>query len=427
MVSIKQLQACSGVVSMRGLAAVVFWIVAAVAVAVLRVTPAYATHVPPQFVQGNQTCSALTGIPGIQEFKIQPVEDGTYSDGLLEVMIDVRSTPQGDVFDWSSTGGQIMSIFVKGGPDGNLYEYGAADPPVNAVSDTGLHSPLNPSNGKWYGLSHISFCYLPGAAEITVTKSCTNATIENGNTFTAMISGTVENTGDVTLLNVQFDDVESGAPAGPYDIRRPDNSVFNEGDSLAVGEVLTYTAQVSSTTETTHSDTITWSGVNAFNAADVAMDSATAPSGQEVCSVNPVPSITITKDCGAAGVDTGFKTGIFTFFVNTAITVTNDGLDESLSGVSVSDPEGGLSWVGGHPFTCNAAGTSCTANSDMPVGASADFTQLYNPDSQGVDILGNLDIPETVEFYNKASTSGAGVLSGIPVGDMDDTTCPLCQ
>jgi hypothetical protein len=27
------------------------------------------------------------------------------------------------------------------------------DPPV--TSATGLHAPLNPSNGKWYGLSHL--------------------------------------------------------------------------------------------------------------------------------------------------------------------------------------------------------------------------------------------------------------------------------
>lgn len=271
-------------------------------------------------------------------------------------------------------------------------------------------------------------CSAIGEADILVTKSCTNARIVGGNTFVADISGTVTNTGNVRMDNVTFNDVtDAGAPAGSYDVRRSDNSVFSPGGSLAPGEVLTFTAAVSSTTQTDHADTITWSGENTFDSNDVATDSASAPGAQEVCSVNPIPSIVITKDCAAEGVDLGFLNNILTVFVNTDVVVTNDGTDENLTGVSVSDPEGGLSWTSGHPFTCNSAGTLCTANADMAPGAAASFTQRYNPDTAGTDILGNLDEPDLVSFFNEASTSGAGVLSGIPVGDQDDTECPLCQ
>ena len=57
----------------------------------------------------------------------------------------------GVYFDWSSSLG-IDLVIVKGGPDSNLYHYD------EATGDTGLHAPINPSNGTPYGLSHIRFC-----------------------------------------------------------------------------------------------------------------------------------------------------------------------------------------------------------------------------------------------------------------------------
>jgi len=39
--------------------------------------------------------------------------------------------------------------------------------PAEATSDTDLHSPVNPSNGKFFGLSHIDFCF---DYEVRVTK-----------------------------------------------------------------------------------------------------------------------------------------------------------------------------------------------------------------------------------------------------------------
>jgi hypothetical protein len=114
--------------------------------------PAVATHVEPETIRGNPTCSGLIS-DGIIELKVEPVADGTFSDGTLTVTIDVRDTADGPVFDWTSNIG-VDAVFVKGGPNGNLYVY---DP--EATADTGLHAPVNPNNDKFYGLSHISFCY----------------------------------------------------------------------------------------------------------------------------------------------------------------------------------------------------------------------------------------------------------------------------
>jgi hypothetical protein len=113
--------------------------------------PATATHVDPEFVPGNPTCSDL--VEGAIELKVEPVADGTFTDGTLTVTIDVRNTADGPVFDWTSNIG-VDAVFVKGGPGGNLYVY---DP--EATSDTGLHAPVNPNNNRFFGLSHISFCY----------------------------------------------------------------------------------------------------------------------------------------------------------------------------------------------------------------------------------------------------------------------------
>jgi hypothetical protein len=112
---------------------------------------AAAAHVEPTFVDGNPTCATLA--PGTIEFKVEPVVDGVYSDGNLSVTIDVRDTANGQVFDWTSNIG-VDVVFAKGGSGGNKYAYSP-----EATADTGLHAPVNPSNGTYFGLSHITFCY----------------------------------------------------------------------------------------------------------------------------------------------------------------------------------------------------------------------------------------------------------------------------
>ncbi len=115
---------------------------------------AFADHVEPTFEADNPSCEDFD--ESWSEKKVEPVADGEYTDGTLTVTIEVDEDAK--TIDWSSNIG-VDAVFVKGGPNGNLYTY---DPPAEATNDSGLHAPLNdssPEEGDFYGLSHISFCY----------------------------------------------------------------------------------------------------------------------------------------------------------------------------------------------------------------------------------------------------------------------------
>ncbi len=124
------------------------------------IQPAF-THVAPTFVSGNVQCVSTppSGLPGLgyqAGFKPfpEPPPSGTYTsgDGLLTVTITSDDT----YFDWTATEASVQAVIVKGGPNANVYVY---DPPAKSAGDTGLHSPINPSTGRPYDISHIEFCY----------------------------------------------------------------------------------------------------------------------------------------------------------------------------------------------------------------------------------------------------------------------------
>jgi hypothetical protein len=125
-------------------------------------TPLMAS-VEPVFVAGNPSCVDLGYEAG---FKIEPVNSGTYT--ITGTGHTVTITVNGSYFDWTSTIG-MDAVIVKGGPNANVYIY---NPPAPSLGDTGLHSPINSSNGNPYGLSHLEFCYSPA---LTITKTA-NAT-----------------------------------------------------------------------------------------------------------------------------------------------------------------------------------------------------------------------------------------------------------
>jgi hypothetical protein len=142
-------------------------------------------------VDGNPTCGDLApeGTTWI-EFKVEPVVDGTFSDGTLTVTIDVRETADGPVLDWTSNIG-VDAVFVKGGPNGLLYVY---DPPAESTGDTGLHAPVNPNNGKFFGLSHVSFCYDKDQVTTTSSTSSTTSTTSSTTSTTSTTSSTTSTT-----------------------------------------------------------------------------------------------------------------------------------------------------------------------------------------------------------------------------------------
>jgi hypothetical protein len=126
--------------------------------------------------QGNQNCAQL--IPGALELRINAPADGPFSVNGFTVNLDVRNLTvdhtghAGDqtgsqVFDFTATGGVVTAVAVKGGPDTQFFDYR----PNGVTSGTALHAPVNPSNQNFYGLSHISFCYVPVVPDkLRVTK-----------------------------------------------------------------------------------------------------------------------------------------------------------------------------------------------------------------------------------------------------------------
>jgi LPXTG-motif cell wall-anchored protein len=130
-------------------------------------------------VPGNPTCGDLAPEgTSWTELKVEPVADGTFDDGVLFVTVDVTDTADGPVFDWTSNIG-VDAVFVKGGPNGTLYLY---DP--ESTGDTGLHAPVNPNNDKFFGLSHISFCYDEDQATTSTTAEETTSTTAEETTST---------------------------------------------------------------------------------------------------------------------------------------------------------------------------------------------------------------------------------------------------
>lgn len=121
---------------------------------------AFAALVEPEEYPGNPKlydCGIrIDPPPGNGEtisYPFTKVCDGTTLTGT--VTVSVYETPDGQEFDWWSTI-PVTRVVAKGGRGGaNVYNY---DSPV--TSDTGLHTPVNPS-GYWADLSHIDFCFKP--------------------------------------------------------------------------------------------------------------------------------------------------------------------------------------------------------------------------------------------------------------------------
>jgi hypothetical protein len=111
------------------------------------------------YVAGNPQCP--NGL--IQGPKIDPGANGTYAiNGVNGVMI---KNYDGKTFDWELIGSALnvydmAAVVVKGGPNANVYWYDYTGGGLDD-EDTGLHSPVNPNNDKYYGISHIQFCVDP--------------------------------------------------------------------------------------------------------------------------------------------------------------------------------------------------------------------------------------------------------------------------
>lgn len=118
-----------------------------------------------QYVAGNPSCGAASA--GGINIKIEAEDLAvgnygpiaiTYYDGKY-VSWEIRAAYL-DTYD-------ADMVIVKGGPNAIIYQYSSlADDPTNPDggpddSDTRLTAPRNPNGAgpKYYGISHISFCF----------------------------------------------------------------------------------------------------------------------------------------------------------------------------------------------------------------------------------------------------------------------------
>jgi hypothetical protein len=103
---------------------------------------------------GNVTCAEVTSTTGCSF---------TYSSGKIDyygggggTVDPITWTTDGTYVNWSSSVPVKIAVIVKGGNNAAVYFSGCD----NCVTEgSGLSAPINPKNGKPYGLSNITFCY----------------------------------------------------------------------------------------------------------------------------------------------------------------------------------------------------------------------------------------------------------------------------
>jgi hypothetical protein len=240
--------------------------------------------VQPILKAGNPDClDVMISAEFLFERKQDPPRDATISltNGALSGTLVVAVNEGAQTFRFTLTGDFVAAgVIVKGGSNANFYDYR----PDGNAADTGLHAPVNPSNGKFYGLSHISFCLMedvppPPTPVIDVEKSCPGS-VDAGAEIEYTI--TVENTGNEALVDVSVDDTLLGDITGDF---VPALSL-----GLAVGATATATVTHTAPGAGSVTNTVTATGTGAVSDTD---DSDTATCQTQV--TPPGPAIQIVK------------------------------------------------------------------------------------------------------------------------------------
>lgn len=412
---------CSGLLLMMLLVAI-----QPVALAAVTVTPQ----------DGNPTCSTLLD-PGTFAFEIKINDPGTGASltvgGVTVTITDVRNTSLGQVFDWSSSGGVVNAVFVKGGPNGLLYEYDPA-----ATSDTGLHAQVNPNNGKYYGLSHVSFCVTPGEASIDVTKTCA-AQDRNGTVVTTTNTVTLKNDGDFVLSSLQIKEETAGLTCSLTKVGGAAVNVpLPVGVYTDVPVVGTFTGSLAVDAEVVLEVSCAGGALNLANTisgkgtasnGDVKDDSDASDPLTE-CPASPSPDVSIVKDCvDDSDVRLMAMDDVLVAQVCPTIIVTNTSLTDPLTQAIVTDDKipalaspgvdvialvraklGDPTWV-------------LLAGDEINVGDVVEDL-CYFPDAPEVsafDESGTKYLPSHAGFLNVASVRAVGFFGGDNPTDTDDT------
>ena len=225
----------------------------------------------------------MTAAQFLFQRKQDPPQDATINltSGALSGTLVVAVNENAETLRFTLTGDFVAAgVIVKGGPNANFYDYR----PDGNAADTALHAPVNPNNGKFYGLSHITFCLLedvPPAPtpEIDIEKSCPDF-VDAGAEIEYTI--TAENTGTEALVDVSVDDTLLG------DITADFVPALSLG--LAVGATATATVTHTAPGAGSVTNTVTATGTGADSDKD---DSDTASCTTHV--TPPGPAIQIVK------------------------------------------------------------------------------------------------------------------------------------
>jgi hypothetical protein len=108
-------------------------------------------------IAGNPKCSDY----GSWAFSLKLEAGVNLANGTFGPI--VISNYNGTRLDWAIAAAYLHTydanlVIVKGGPNAEVYEYDTFDD-----WDQGLTAPVNPNNNKYYGISHVSFCFDPKA------------------------------------------------------------------------------------------------------------------------------------------------------------------------------------------------------------------------------------------------------------------------
>jgi len=150
----------------------------------------------------NPDCEDALG-PGYFQLKDDNPGAGnkTLADSYMSVALVYGTFPTADphggesYVNFTATKG-VDAVIVKGGQPGNAFVY-----TPESKDDTLLHPPINPNNGKYFGISHVDVCY---DIELEVSKTATTSFKRD---YDWKVSKTNDTTGTVNV-----------APGEPYKV-----------------------------------------------------------------------------------------------------------------------------------------------------------------------------------------------------------------
>jgi uncharacterized repeat protein (TIGR01451 family) len=135
-----------------------------------------------ELVEGNPAlCAEPNGGKSFRLDKSELTLGGVYPAGNPIVRITALDI-DGGTLSWELVNPygdyDMAAVVMKGGNNAMVYYYDAAGTGVDD-SDSGLTTPVNPENGKPYGISHVDFCLDPkddvGVDDLQVTKTTQTA------------------------------------------------------------------------------------------------------------------------------------------------------------------------------------------------------------------------------------------------------------